>query len=138
MGFAFESAWLKTSSGALPPFFEIDSNAPYTMRSATDFFPWLISTLTNFATSPLEYFGSGRISRLGISLRRGINYSVSGESENLLSPGSCLPTNPRQSRRIRRRKINQHQAAFGFLAPYFERLCLRSFTPAVSRAPRTM
>src|SRR5215831_5191722 len=43
------------------------------MRSATDFLPWLISTLTNFATSPLEYLGSGRISRLGISLRRGMS-----------------------------------------------------------------
>src|SRR5215467_13838786 len=42
------------------------------MRSATDFLPWLMSTLTNFATSPLEYLGSGRISRLGISLRRGM------------------------------------------------------------------
>src|ERR1700758_5347707 len=42
------------------------------MRSATDFLPWLMSTLTNFATSPFEYFGSGRISRLGISLRRGM------------------------------------------------------------------
>src|SRR6186713_1368424 len=29
-------------------------------------------------------------------------------------------------------------AAFGRLAPYFERLCLRSLTPAVSRLPRTM
>src|SRR5215831_8690120 len=42
------------------------------MRSATDFLPWLMSTLTNFATSPFEYLGSGRISRLGISLRRGM------------------------------------------------------------------
>lgn len=27
---------------------------------------------------------------------------------------------------------------FGRFAPYFERRCLRPFTPAVSRAPRTM
>src|SRR5512142_407182 len=45
------------------------------MLSATDFLPRLISTLTNLATSPLEYFGSGRISRLGISLRRGMALS---------------------------------------------------------------
>src|SRR5689334_7502456 len=43
------------------------------MRSATDFLPWLIRMLTNFATSLFEYFGSGRISRLGTSLRRGIS-----------------------------------------------------------------
>src|SRR5881394_3662862 len=43
------------------------------MRSATDFLPSLMSTFTNLATSPLEYLGSGRISRLGISLRRGIS-----------------------------------------------------------------
>src|SRR5512145_1006721 len=42
------------------------------MRSATDFLPRVISTLTNLATSTLLNFGSGRISRLGTSLRRGI------------------------------------------------------------------
>src|SRR5512142_2260156 len=42
------------------------------MRSATDFLPAVISTLTNFATSLEPNFGSGRISRLGTSLRRGI------------------------------------------------------------------
>src|ERR1043165_585775 len=43
------------------------------MRSATDFLPRVISTLTNFASSTLLNFGSGRISRLGTSLRRGMN-----------------------------------------------------------------
>src|SRR5688572_29567153 len=42
------------------------------MRSAVDFLPRVISTLTNLATSTLPNFGSGRISRLGISLRRGM------------------------------------------------------------------
>lgn len=28
--------------------------------------------------------------------------------------------------------------AFGFFAPYLERPCLRSFTPAKSKAPRTV
>src|SRR5688500_5412957 len=42
------------------------------MRSATDFLPRVISTLTNFATSTLLNFGSGRIWRLGTSLRRGM------------------------------------------------------------------
>src|SRR5712692_1059329 len=46
------------------------------MRSATDFLPRVISTLTNFATSTLLNFGSGRIWRLGTSLRRGISLSL--------------------------------------------------------------
>src|ERR1700691_2985931 len=45
------------------------------MRSATDFLPDFINTLTNLATSWLPNFGSGRISRFCISLRRGIKYS---------------------------------------------------------------
>src|SRR3954465_14879953 len=47
------------------------------MRSATDFLPRVIRTFTNFATSELPYLGSGRISRLGTSLRRGIYGSLS-------------------------------------------------------------
>src|SRR6266498_410260 len=50
------------------------------MRSATDFLPWLISTLTNLATSLLVYLGSGRISRLGISRRRGMWLSLVQDS----------------------------------------------------------
>src|SRR5512135_2458009 len=42
------------------------------MLSATDFLPRVISTLTNFASSTFANFGSGRISRLGTSLRRGM------------------------------------------------------------------
>src|ERR1022692_95297 len=56
------------------------------MRSATDFLPWLISTLTNFATSLFEYFGSGRISRFEISLRRGINHSVRAKVKTYFRP----------------------------------------------------
>src|SRR5437899_10967855 len=48
------------------------------IRSATDFLPRLISTLTNLATSELPNFGSGRTSRLGTSLRRGIVISLCG------------------------------------------------------------
>src|ERR1700724_3406179 len=43
------------------------------MRSATDFLPRVIRTLTNLASSWLLYFGSGSVSRFGISLRRGIS-----------------------------------------------------------------
>src|SRR5690606_17881024 len=42
------------------------------MRSATDFLPASISTFTNLDTSTLPNLGSGRISRFGTSLRRGI------------------------------------------------------------------
>ena len=66
--------------------------------------PLVINTLMNLATSMFWYLGSGRISRLGTSLRRGMEGSYD----------------------------------FGFLAPYLDRACLRSFTPAVSSAPRTM
>src|SRR5690242_21409803 len=67
-----ESAVENTSSGSLPPFLAICSSAPYTMRSATDFLPRVITTFTNFATSWLMYLGSGRTSRLGTSLRLGM------------------------------------------------------------------
>src|SRR5687768_5484165 len=43
------------------------------MRSATDFLPPNITTFMNLAISSLPYFGSGSITRLGISLRRGIS-----------------------------------------------------------------
>src|SRR5574340_459990 len=43
------------------------------MRSATDFLPAVISTLTNLERSWLPNFGSGRTSRLGTSLRLGIS-----------------------------------------------------------------
>src|SRR5512135_2638848 len=62
----------KTSNGSLPDFFWIWSSAPYMIRSATLFLPRVISTLMNLATSSLLNFGSGRISRFGTSLRRGI------------------------------------------------------------------
>src|SRR3954468_15060665 len=44
------------------------------IRSATDFLPRVISTFTNLAMSTLLNFGSGRISRLGTSLRRGMAF----------------------------------------------------------------
>ena len=84
------------------------------MRSATDFLPRVISTFTNLATSTLLNFGSGRISRFGTSLRRGMASVPFGFM------------------------LWRAYAAFGRLAPYFERPCLRSFTPCVSRLPRTM
>src|ERR1700687_796199 len=60
------------------------------MRSATDFLPWLMSTLTNFATSLFEYFGSGRISRFEISLRRGIQLSAAKSTNLLFADQFCI------------------------------------------------
>src|SRR6185436_8735366 len=103
------------------------------MRSATDFLPAVINTFTNFATSLLPYLGSGRISRLGISLRLGIHFSVRRKVKTYFSPvvlpsNRCSVTDTGQLIRC-----GSYYAAFGFLAPYFDRLCFLSLTPAVSR-----
>src|SRR5450830_398509 len=60
------------------------------MFSATDFLPDNINTLTNLATSTLPNFGSGRMSRLGTSRRRGISipFSLQLSGQNQLSPHS--------------------------------------------------
>src|SRR5580765_6810213 len=44
------------------------------MRSATAFLPDSMTTFMNFERSTLPNFGSGRISRLGTSRRRGISF----------------------------------------------------------------
>src|SRR5215813_13095536 len=48
----------------------IDTSASYMIRSAVDFLPRIIMMLTNFATSRLPYFGSGKTSRLAAPARR--------------------------------------------------------------------
>src|SRR6478752_5542719 len=115
MGFTLLMAELKTSKASLPDFLAMVSSAPYMIRSATDFLPRVISTFMNLATSSLLNFGSGRISRLGTSLRRGMVGYPSG---------------------VEFGKERKAYAALGRLAPYFERDCLRSLTPAVSSEPR--
>ena len=70
----------------------------------------------NLATSSTE-LRIGRISRFGTSLRRA--------SESLRFAGIGFAP-------------SLYFAALGRFAPYFERACLRSLTPAVSRLPRTM
>src|SRR5687768_14443444 len=45
------------------------------MRSAIAFLPPCMITFMNLASSTLPYLGSGRISRLGTSRRRGISLS---------------------------------------------------------------
>src|SRR6516225_1541328 len=110
------------------------------MRSATAFLPPSMITFMNFDSSTLPYLGSGRISRLGTSRRRGISNlfasvgTVSGTARvdgnsHLLDPTAGHYA--RQARQGRRTPLNDRrpQAFLGRLAPYLERACLRSFTP---------
>src|SRR5215467_1815818 len=48
----------------------IETRASYMIRSAVDFLPRIIMMLTNFATSRLPYFGSGKTSRFAAPARR--------------------------------------------------------------------
>src|SRR5262245_17827402 len=116
------------------------------MRSATAFLPSSMMTLTNLVRSELLNFGSGRISRLGTSRRRGIDFLLSSvvapvrlnDSGHRMQPhgaGLRLTRPPMCGRNL---EFQLGQLAFGRLAPYFERDCLRSLTPWVSSEPRTM
>src|SRR6476620_10479989 len=119
------------------------------MFSATDFLPDSIRVLTNLATSTLPNFGSGRISRLGTSRRRGISIPFDLQ----LSCSAIFAARPRPAMQTDhlldplgadtcstglRRKFDYFLPDLARLAPYFERACLRSLTPWVSSAPRTM
>src|SRR5512141_1274305 len=100
------------------------------MFSATDFLPRVITTFMNLASSTFPNFGSGRISRFGTSRRRGMARVL----DQILVSARGGRTGGGLVGGSRRRRY----AAVGFLAPYFERACLRSLTPAVSSEPRTM
>src|SRR5207237_6048107 len=69
------------------------------MRSATAFLPPCMITFMNLASSTLPYLGSGRISRLGTSRRRGISIHLSicfsWSSKDLGSQSGCPLTRPR-------------------------------------------
>src|SRR5690349_2402552 len=119
------------------------------MFSATDFLPDSIRTLTNLATSVLPNFGSGRISRLGTSRRRGISIpsylQLSADSALAKDPHGLSLTRPSGRLNLTfkcdldmtRPQDYLLAPALARFAPYFERACLRSFTPWVSSAPRT-
>src|SRR5574344_580952 len=129
------------------------------MRSATAFLPPSMITFMNLDSSTLPNLGSGRISRLGTSRRRGIFYLYLCFSWNhfryresqtldshLLDPRrtpafgvTTLHTAPR-GKAAPNISVQKRRAylALGFLAPYLERDCLRSFTPCKSSEPRTM
>src|SRR6478735_1458657 len=105
------------------------------MLSAMDFLPDSIKTLTNLATSTLPNFGSGRMSRLGTSRRRGIAIPFDLQ----LSCSMISTTRPRPAMQTDhlldpygadtcstglRRKYDYFLPALARLVPYFERACL--------------
>src|SRR5436190_23752474 len=102
------------------------------MRSATAFLPDSMITFMNLDRSTEPNFGSGRISRLGTSRRRGISLFL------LLQLAPAHRRSPRVTTDIWGRPTYltspsdrppvDSQAFFGRLAPYFERDCLRSLT----------
>src|SRR6476619_2255596 len=61
------------------------------MRSATAFLPDSITTFMNFERSTLPNFGSGRISRLGTSRRRGISFFLQLQSARGFDPRHGRP-----------------------------------------------
>ena len=104
----FSIAVSNTSSASFPVASLICSNASYTIDAAVPRLPSSITRLIRRVTSCELYNGSGNTSRFGALFLRLIL--------------SYLPS----------------YYPLGRLAPYLERLCLRSATPAVSSAPRTM
>src|SRR5436190_15908506 len=123
------------------------------IRSATAFLPDSMMTFMNLDRSTEPNLGSGRMSRLGTSRRRGISLFLLLQ----LAPASRTPGQP-LDRPLTRRPEGRHKtgtrhgagpgqsddgleavfpvcvasaeryAFFGRLAPYLERDCLRSLT----------
>src|ERR1035437_4159383 len=117
------------------------------MRSATAFLPPSMITFMNLDSSTLPNFGSGRISRLGTSRRRGIFSPLLLQLVFLQTPRELINKTLTYSTRtsghfvyLPRHAANKHllinqlsaYLTFGFFAPYLERDCLRSFTPCKS------
>src|SRR3569623_503172 len=92
------------------------------MRSATAFLPPCMITFMNLASSTLPYLGSGRISRLGTSRRRGISHLSICFSWPSRDPGchpACPLTRPDSGslRWISLPGLNEHrQTTTGFLS----------------------
>src|SRR5881628_829264 len=101
------------------------------MPSATDFLPSSMTEFMNLESTMSPNFGSGRISRFSGRRRRDIGLFLS------LQPDP-EPVGPLQSRTLTGALSGAYSRGyFGRLAPYFERDCLRSLTPWVSRTPRS-
>src|SRR5690606_305983 len=128
------SAFSTTSSG-LGFFSPITSMAPYTIFSATDFLPLYITMLMKRAMVSLPCFGSGSTERCGVfPLRDIVRFSVGQAlARRLFRMAGHYPPRENPPGRIAR-----DTQAFGRLAPYLERACLRFATPAASSEPRTV
>ena len=87
------------------------------MLWAVVFLPSHIIELTNFSTRVELYTGSGRLLASRYVLFSASSFCVRCITAHLAGDSIFAP--------------------FGLLAPYFDRLCLRLATPAVSSAPRT-
>src|SRR5574343_1328597 len=115
------------------------------MRSATAFLPPSMITFMHLESSTLPNLGSGRISRLGTSRRRGMftpqicfSWRLFRHREN---PARFSLTRPDADMALwghyaqhglpagRTPNNKSNYFALGRLAPYLERDCLRSFTP---------
>src|SRR5262249_48492837 len=118
LGFTLSTAFLNTLSGSSPDFSLMMSKLLYRMRSAVLRLPLVITQLMNLLTSGLSYSGSAGMSRFGISRRLGI-----GDPYRLWALGFGLCRAP--------------YAFFGLFAPYFDRPCIRPWTPTASSVPRT-
>src|SRR4029077_17847440 len=103
-GLQFSTAFLNSFNGSSLERSRILSMAWLKIRCDTAFLPSHIMEFTNFSASCELYTGSGRISRVPGLRLRGILFL----------------------------RLLYLAAPFGRLAPYLERPCLRSVTPAVS------
>src|SRR5216684_693695 len=100
------------------------------MPSAVLFLPCHIIELTNFVTRSDPYTGSTSTFRLAMYPFRGIQLlALSCRAISYCSPLIFLAHD-------QRRTAHDRPYAFGRLAPYFERLCLRPATPTASSVPR--
>src|SRR5437764_7198669 len=110
------------------------------MRSATAFLPDSMITFMNLERSMEPNFGSGRISRLGTSRRRGISLFLLLQLARAFAfaSGTTDFWGAHLHAGFQTGAMCRLQAFLGRLAPYFERACLRSLTPCRSSEPRTM
>src|SRR5450631_4460290 len=100
------------------------------MRSAADFLPLCMTTFMNLASMSLWNFGSGRMTRIGAWERRDIVTSYGLRPGSRGERAACA--------RAVRTDFEVRLHFFGRLAPYLERLCFLSATPAQSSVPRTV
>src|ERR1700728_8237 len=111
------------------------------MFSATDFLPACMTEFMNFVTTTFPNFGSGRISRLSALWRRDICLFL---RHGRLVPGHFAFFLALFQRLLRFAvPATQNDPLLGSFylgrfAPYFDRRCLRFFTPCVSSTPRRM